>query len=100
MRRRAWIHLAFGLYPLPSACTRFTRLADLGSNGAGGANNGASSSGMAGAADSGDAAVDVNGDGTDAADTNGLVGFWSFDEGAGTIAHDSSGRGNDGTLVG
>lgn len=29
----------------------------------------------------------------------GLVGYWSFDEGAGTIAHDFSGHGNHGTLV-
>ena len=29
-----------------------------------------------------------------------LVGFWRFDEGSGTIAYDSSGNGNDGTLVG
>lgn len=32
--------------------------------------------------------------------TTGLVGYWSFDEGSGTIAHDSSGIGNDGTLLG
>jgi len=29
-----------------------------------------------------------------------LVGRWRFDEGSGTIAYDSSGQGNDGTLVG
>jgi hypothetical protein len=29
-----------------------------------------------------------------------LVGYWAFDEGSGSSAHDSSGRGNDGTLVG
>lgn len=29
-----------------------------------------------------------------------LVGYWSFDEGSGTIAHDSSGYCNNGTLVG
>jgi len=34
----------------------------------------------------------------DAADP-GLVGCWKFDEGSGTIAYDSSGNGNDGTLV-
>ncbi len=28
-----------------------------------------------------------------------LVGWWTFDEGQGTIAHDSSGNGNDGTLT-
>jgi hypothetical protein len=28
-----------------------------------------------------------------------LVGYWSFDEGTGTIAHDASGFGNDGTLM-
>jgi len=33
----------------------------------------------------------------DAADPN-LVGWWRFDEGSGTIASDSSGYGNDGTL--
>jgi len=27
-----------------------------------------------------------------------LVGYWSFDEGAGAIANDGSGNGNDGTL--
>jgi len=31
-------------------------------------------------------------------DTN-LVGYWSLNEGTGTKAHDSSGNGNDGTLV-
>ena len=29
-----------------------------------------------------------------------LVGYWSFDEGAGTVVHDGSGNGNDGTLIG
>jgi hypothetical protein len=29
-----------------------------------------------------------------------LVGLWRFDETSGTIAHDASGNGNDGTLVG
>ncbi|MHC4510441.1 MAG: LamG-like jellyroll fold domain-containing protein, partial [Planctomycetota bacterium] len=32
-------------------------------------------------------------------DPAGLVGHWTFDESAGPIAADSSGRGNDGTLV-
>ena len=31
---------------------------------------------------------------------SGLVGYWKFDEGSGNIAHDSSGNGNDGTVVG
>jgi hypothetical protein len=31
---------------------------------------------------------------------SGLVGYWSFDEGAGTIAHDFSGKGNNGTIYG
>ncbi len=30
----------------------------------------------------------------------GLVGYWSFDEGAGTVAGDSSGNGNNGTIIG
>jgi formylglycine-generating enzyme required for sulfatase activity len=30
----------------------------------------------------------------------GLVGHWKFDEGAGTVAYDSSGRGNQGTVKG
>jgi hypothetical protein len=29
-----------------------------------------------------------------------LVGYWNFDEGTGTIAHDSSGNNNDGTIYG
>jgi hypothetical protein len=29
-----------------------------------------------------------------------LVGWWKFDEGSGTTAYDSSGNGNDGTLIG
>jgi len=28
-----------------------------------------------------------------------LVGWWTFDEGSGTVAHDGSGHGNDGTFV-
>jgi len=32
--------------------------------------------------------------------TDGLVGYWSFDEGTGTVAGDYSGNGNDGTLQG
>ncbi|MHC4251256.1 MAG: SUMF1/EgtB/PvdO family nonheme iron enzyme [Planctomycetota bacterium] len=32
--------------------------------------------------------------------TRGLVGWWGFDEGEGTVARDSSGKGNDGRLVG
>jgi len=31
---------------------------------------------------------------------NGLVGYWSFDEGSGTTASDSSGNGNNGTVYG
>ena len=31
---------------------------------------------------------------------NGLVGWWKFDEGSGTVAYDSSGNGNDGNLSG
>lgn len=31
--------------------------------------------------------------------TNGLVGWWHLDEGEGTTAYDSSGNGNDGTLI-
>jgi hypothetical protein len=31
--------------------------------------------------------------------SNSLVGYWKFDEGSGSIAHDSSGNGNDGTLM-
>lgn len=34
-----------------------------------------------------------------APDRNGLVGNWSFDEGAGTVAHDFSGNGRNGALV-
>jgi hypothetical protein len=29
----------------------------------------------------------------------GLVGWWKFDEGSGTVAYDSSGNGNDGNLI-
>jgi len=35
----------------------------------------------------------------DAADPS-LVGYWTFDEGSGTIVYDSSGQGNDGTIEG
>ena len=35
-----------------------------------------------------------------AADDNGLVAYWDFDEGTGTILHDKSGNGNDGTIYG
>jgi hypothetical protein len=35
-----------------------------------------------------------------AADDPYLVGWWMFDEGSGTVAKDSSGKGNDGTLNG
>ena len=31
--------------------------------------------------------------------TDGLVGWWKFDEGSGTIAYDSSVNGNDGSLI-
>lgn len=31
--------------------------------------------------------------------TAGLVGHWNFSEGVGTVVHDSSGQGNDGTLI-
>ena len=36
---------------------------------------------------------------TSAADAD-LVGLWRFDETSGTIAHDGSGNGHDGTLIG
>ena len=32
--------------------------------------------------------------------TANLVGYWPFDEGSWTVAHDASGNGHDGTLVG
>ncbi len=32
--------------------------------------------------------------------TQGLIGYWNFDEGSGTIAHDSSGSGYNGTVNG
>jgi hypothetical protein len=32
-------------------------------------------------------------------DDEGLIGYWSFDEGSGDVAEDSSGNGNDGNLV-
>ena len=32
--------------------------------------------------------------------TRGLVGWWKFDEGRGTVARDSSGRGNHGKIIG
>lgn len=31
---------------------------------------------------------------------DGLVAYWDFDEGSGTIAKDKSGNGNDGTIHG
>src|SRR3989344_2045736 len=34
-----------------------------------------------------------------AAPTNGLIGYWAFEEQSGTTAGDSSGNGNTGTLV-
>ena len=40
------------------------------------------------------AQIDVNG-----SLTEGLVGWWKFDETDGTVASDSSGNGNDGTLT-
>src|SRR5512136_1834598 len=33
-------------------------------------------------------------------DDKGLIGYWSFNEGTGSIAHDDSGNGNDGFLMG
>ena len=42
----------------------------------------------------------VNYDNTNHLNENNLVAYWSFDEGSGTIAHDSSGFGNDGTVTG
>jgi hypothetical protein len=35
-----------------------------------------------------------------AIDSGTIVGLWSFDEGAGDVAEDSSGNGNDGTFIG
>lgn len=32
--------------------------------------------------------------------TKGLIGYWSFNEGTGSIAHDDSGNGNNGVLMG
>ncbi len=34
------------------------------------------------------------------APTDGLVGYWPMDEGSGTITHDTSGNGNNGTING
>ena len=38
--------------------------------------------------------------GTGKAAEPGLIGWWRFDEGSGTVARDSSGRGNDGAIKG
>ena len=35
----------------------------------------------------------------DLTSTTGLVGYWKFEEGSGTVATDSSGKGNTGTLI-
>ena len=47
-----------------------------------------------GSVESSRAFVDVNSTWS----TDGLVGWWKFDETSGTVAHDSSGNGNDGSL--
>src|ERR1700733_11556906 len=55
--------------------------------------------GGVGGSDLGDGTAPIDGaegGGTDAGDPD-LVARWTFDEGSGTIAHDSSGHGNDGT---
>jgi N-acetylneuraminic acid mutarotase len=49
-----------------------------------------------GSVESGEILVDVN----TTWSTDGLVGWWKFDETNGTIAYDSSGNGNDGNLTG
>jgi hypothetical protein len=48
-----------------------------------------------GSVESGEVLVDVN----TTWSTDGLVGWWKFDEGSGTVAYDSSGNGNDGNLM-
>lgn len=30
----------------------------------------------------------------------GMIGYWNFDEGSGTVAHDTSGNGYNGTVTG
>jgi hypothetical protein len=47
-----------------------------------------------GSVNSGEILVDVN-----QSFLNGLVGWWKFDEGSGTVAHDSSGNENDSHLI-
>ena len=49
-----------------------------------------------GSVESGEILVDVN----TTWSTDGLVGWWKFDETNGTVAYDSSGNGNDGNLTG
>ena len=48
-----------------------------------------------GSVESGEILVDVN----TTWSTDGLVGWWKFDEGSGTVAYDSSGNGHDGNLT-
>jgi hypothetical protein len=48
-----------------------------------------------GSVESGEILVDVN----TTWSTDGLVGWWKFDETSGTVAYDSSGNGNDGILI-
>ena len=43
---------------------------------------------------------DLESSSTDIPSTTGLVGYWNFDEGTGSVAHDSSGSGYDGTVNG
>ena len=47
-----------------------------------------------GSVESGEILVDVN----TTWSTDGLVGWWKFDEGSGTVAYDSSGKGHHGNL--
>jgi hypothetical protein len=84
-----------------AACTLTTSLDGL----SGGADLSADAGNEAGGSDAPDGRVAVTtdageaGGGTDAG-AAGLVGYWSFDEGTGSVAHDSSGYGNDGILQG
>ena len=48
-----------------------------------------------GSVESGEILVDMN----TTWSTDGLVGWWKFDEGSGTVAYDSSGNGNNGNLT-
>lgn len=101
--RRAWLLTGFVIVPLAGASSDCASLDGLsGGADAGGVGDGERLDGPADREVAGDGGGDAGVDGAPGCDPGsvpGLVAYYPFDEGKGSVVHDCSGKGRDGTIL-